>query len=247
MWRLREGKGDVIGKPRRPPESTLYRAAAGGLQLGAALTLLSSVLSPETTGTPLQAAVATPLYYPTATVGVTLVVLCLPALFLRLRQGKGAAPALCGTLLIVAAGMGLAFGLGFAAGLGIPSRLGFITLLALPWSVMLPLPQLGIDGGPALPNVFFILFTAVVGLGGVLLGVATLRARALGCAAGVALISCTVLSVIVGFLPLPGMLNGGGEAVYMSGLVCAGVALWRASTPASSDVTARRDQAVPIG
>ena len=257
MWGLRERTADVMDLPVRTsrlavqasspareaglPESALYRAAAGGLLVGAVLTLLSSLLSPEATGTPPQGTLATPFYYPTAIVGVTLVVLCVPALFLRLREGKGAVLAMCGTLLMVAAGIGLAFGLGFAAALGLTSRVGFITLLALPWSVMLALPPFAVDGGPALPNVFFILSIGVVGLGGVLLGVAMLRAKTLGRATGVALISCAVLSVVLGCLPLPAALSGGGgEAAYATGLVCGGVALWRASGPARSDEDPQR-------
>lgn len=221
------------------PEGGLYRAAAGGLMVGGVLTLLSSLVSPETTQTPVRGGVAGTLFYPAVIVGVVLVVVCLPALSLLLRRGNGGTFALCGTLLVVAAGVGLVFGLGFAAGLGLTSGLSFVTLLALPWSVMLPLPQLAINGGPALPNVFFVLSIAVVSLGGLLLGVALLRVGALGRAAGVSLIACTVLSVIVGFLPLPGILNGSGEAIYMSGFLCAGLALWRVSAPPPPDVSTR--------
>lgn len=229
------------------PDAALYRAAAAGLVVGATLTLLSSLLWPETTDSSVPGFIAGRLHYPTAIVGVILLVVCLPSVFLRVRKRRGATLALCGTSLVLVAWLGLSFGLGFAAGIGLTSRVGFITLLALPWSVMLPLPQLVLESGPALPNLFFIISALVVGLGGVLLGTALLRAGALGRAAGLALIVCTVPSVITGFLPLPGTLSGSGEALYMVGFLWSGVALWRISGPALPDVSARPQEVAPVG
>jgi hypothetical protein len=214
---------------------------------GAALTLLSSLLPTETPDTSGIVAFASQLDYPTEIVGVILLVVCLPVVFLRLRKAKGAPLALCGTVLTVAAGVGLTFGLGFAAGMGLAFRLGLITLLALPWSVMLPLPQVAIGSGFVLPNIFFISSTVVVGLGGVLLGVAMLRAGVLGRATGVALIVATVLSVIIGLLPLPQIPIGSAEAAYMIGLGWAGIALWRVSRPVPADVGACPKEVASIG
>lgn len=202
--------------------STLYRLAAGGLIAAAAVTVASSLLSPTNGNAALSSQVASSLFYPTAIAAVVagiFLVLCLVAVYVRQHASSGVL-GLVGLLLIAAPGMVLTVGANLA------------TLLFLPWLASLRLSSSTLGGGPASFSIFFPVASATVGLGGLVFGIAVIRARVFARAMGIGLIVCAVASFVISFLPLLSVLGGAGEIIYMVGLAWAGLELWRSTLEA---------------
>jgi hypothetical protein len=95
----------------------------------------------------------------------------------------------------------------------LPLTVGFplIQLLIYPWIATLSISNKALNEGPTSFIFFFAVTSAVVSLGGVLFGVATIRARIFSRQVGIGLIVLAAASFVLGFLSIPG---GGG--IHMS-------------------------------
>lgn len=205
----------------------LYRTAALGLLVGAVLATLGNLLAPQGDA---RDAVASGLYYPmgiAVLVGGLLVMAGWPALYLRQRSETG---------LLGFAGFVAVLGAGMALMVGFP----LLQLLIFPWVAATPISNRTLDEGPVVFTVFFAVASGVVTLGGILFGVATIRAVVFSRALGVGFIVLAVASAVLGFLSLPG--GGGipmswwwgttgtfGVIAYMVALFWSAIELWRVS------------------
>jgi len=178
--------------------TALYQTAAAVLVVGAVLTAAGNLLAPQGGA---RAAVASGWYYPitlTVLLGGLLVMAGWPAVYLRQRAESG---------VLGFAGMVVVLASGLLLSVAFP----LIQLLMYPWIVTLNISNKTLNDGPMAFNVFFAVSSAAVSLGGVLFGVATIRARVFSRQVGIGLILLAVASSILGFLSLPG---GGG--IHMS-------------------------------
>lgn len=179
-------------------QRTLYRIAAVTLVVGAVLTAAGNLLAPQGGA---RAAVASGMYYPVALatlVGGLLVMGSWPAVYLRQRAESG---------VLGFVGMVAVFAAGMLLSVGFP----LILLLIYPWIATMNVANKVLNEGPGAFNIFFALVSAIVTLGGVLFGVATIRARVFSRRLGISFIILAVASFVLGFLSLPG---GGG--IHMS-------------------------------
>jgi len=212
-------------------QSSLYRIAALGLMAGAILVAVCGLLSPQ--GSNLKAVVESALYYPTAVgvlVGGVLIIAGWPAVYIRQRAETGVL-GLVAMLMVLVAGMLLTVAAQFSQ------------TLFFPWLTTLPVSNSQLNNGPAAFGVFFPVASAVVGLGGILFGVATIRARVYSRQLGIGFIVLALASFVLGFLNLPGALSSLGGAVYMVALAWAGFELWM-GTAASPAVSASQSGAI---
>jgi hypothetical protein len=176
----------------------LYRIAAVALVVGAILVTAGNLLAPQGNA---RAAVAGALYLPLALVvllGGLLVMASWTAVYLRQRAESGVL-GFVGSVSVLATGMLLS--------VGFPS----IQVLIYPWIATMNVSTEVLSDGPASFNVFFAVVSAVVSLGGVLFGVATIRAAVFSRRLGIGIIVLAAASFVLGFLSLPG---GGG--IHMS-------------------------------
>jgi hypothetical protein len=176
----------------------LYQIAAVALVVGAVLTAVGNLLAPQGDA---RAAIASGRYYPITLVvllGGLLVMGGWPAVYLRQRAQSGAL-GFAGMVAVLASGLLLS--------VGFP----LIQLLIYPWLAGTNISSKALSEGPMSFNVFFALVSAVVSLGGVLFGVATVRARVFSRQVGIGMIAFAASSFVLGFLSLPG---GGG--IHMS-------------------------------
>ncbi len=90
--------------------------------------------------------------------------------------------------------------------------LGFalIQVLIFPWIATMNVSNKVLNEGPVSFTIFFAIVSAIVSLGGVLFGVATIRAKIFSRRLGVGCIVLTAASFVLGFLSIPG---GGGIAM----------------------------------
>ena len=179
-------------------QTVLYRIAAVALVAGAVLVAAGNLLAPQGDA---RAAVASGLYYPLALVvllGGLLVMAAWAAVYLRQRAESGVL-GFMGFVLVLAAGMLLS--------VGFP----LIQVLIFPWIATMDVSTAALSDGPTSFNIFFAAASAIVSLGGVLFGVATLRAKVFSRPFGYGMIVLTAASFVLGFLSLPG---GGG--IHMS-------------------------------
>jgi hypothetical protein len=179
-------------------QPVLYRIAAVALIVGALLVTLGNLLAPQGDA---RAAVASALYYPVTfgtLLGGLLVMSSVIALYLRQREESGVL-GFVGMVAVFVAGMLLSVGF------------TLILLLIYPWIVTMTVSKKVLDEGPVAFTIFFAVASGVASLGGVLFGVATLRARVFSRQVGIGLIVLAVASFVLGFLSLPG---GGG--IHMS-------------------------------
>lgn len=179
-------------------QAVLYRIAAVALVVGAVLVTAGNLLAPQGNA---RAAIESPLYYPLALVvllGGLLVMAGWTAVYLRQRAESGVL-GFVGFVAVLAAGMLLT--------VGFP----LIQVLIFPWIATMHVSTATLSEGPASFIVFFAVASAIVSLGGVLFGVATIRARIFSRPLGIGIIVLAVASFVLGFLSLPG---GGG--IHMS-------------------------------
>jgi hypothetical protein len=176
------------------PTRSLYRAGAVSLVVGAVLVTLANVLAPQGDA---RAAVASAGYYPAAVVnliGGLVLMAGWPAAYLRQRSQSGRT-GFAGFAIVLVSGMALT--------VGFPT----VLLLIYPWLSSLPISDHTLDTGPVAFDIFFGVASGLVSLGGVVFGIATIRARVFSRQLGTSFIVLSVASAILGFLSLPG---GGG-------------------------------------
>jgi hypothetical protein len=174
--------------------TALYQIAAAVLVIGAVLTAAGNLLAPQGGA---RAAVESGRYYQITLIvllGGLLVMGGWPAVYLRQRAESG---------ILGFVGMAAVLASGLLLTVGFP----LIQLLMYPWLSDLNISNKTLNDGPMAFNIFFIVTSAVVSIGGVLFGIATLRARVFSRQVGIGLIALAVASSILGFLSLPG---GGG-------------------------------------
>jgi hypothetical protein len=176
----------------------LYRIAAIALVGGAVLTAGGNLLAPQGGA---RAAVASGMYYPVAVVvllGGLLMMISLTAIYLRQHEESGVL-GFAGIVALLAA--------------GIPLTVGFplIQVLIYPWIATMNVSNKALNDGPTSFIIFFAVASGIVSLGGVLFGVATIRAGIFSRQLGIGLIVLAVAAFVLGFLSVPG---GGG--IHMS-------------------------------
>jgi hypothetical protein len=208
----------------------LYQIAAVALVVGAVLAAGGNLLAPQGNA---RVAIASGTYYPMAVVvllGGLLIMASLIAIYLRQREESG----VLGFSGMVAM---------FAA--GVPLTVGFplIQVLVFPWIATMNVSTKALSDGPTAFTIFFAVASALVSLGGVLFGVATIRARIFSRQLGVGLIVLAMASFVLGFLSVPG--GGGihmswwwgttgtfGVVAYMVAFAWYGIELFRSVGPA---------------
>jgi hypothetical protein len=178
-------------------ETALYRISAVMLLVGAVLVTAGNLLGPQGGA---RAAVASGMYYPAAVVvllGGLLVMAGLPAIYLRQRAESG----VLGFVAMMAV---------FAAGMLLIVGFALIQVLIFPWITTMNVSNKVLNEGPVAFTIFFAVASAIVSLGGILFGVATIKARIFSHQLGVGCIVLTAASFVLGFLSIPG---GGGIAM----------------------------------
>lgn len=178
-------------------QTVLYRIAAVALVVGAVLAAVGNLLGPQGHA---REAVGSGLYYPMAVavlLGGLLVMGGWTAAYLRQRADSGVL-GFVGLVAVLTAGM--------------PLTVGFplIQILIFPWIASMDVPNRALNDGPASFTAFFAVASALVSLGGVLFGIATIRARVFSRQLGIGFIVLAAASSVLGFLSLPG---GGGIAM----------------------------------
>lgn len=176
----------------------LYRVAAVALVVGAVMIAVGNLLAPQGGA---RAAVESGMYYPAAIavlLGGLLTMITFPAVYLWQRAESGVL-GFAGMVTMLAA--------------GIPLTVGFplVQLLIYPWIAGFDVSNKALNDGPLAFTIFFAVASAVVTMGGVLFGVATIRARVFSRPLGIGFVVLAVASFVLGFLSVPG---GGG--IHMS-------------------------------
>lgn len=177
--------------------TAVYQIAAVALIVGAVLSAAGNLLAPQGDA---RSAIASAGYYPAGVavlLGGLLVMASWAAVYLWQRAESGIL-GFAGMTAVLAAGM--------------PLTVGFplIQLLGLPWTATTSLSSKSLNAGPVSFTIFFAVASAVVSVGGVLFGVATIRARVFSRQLGIGFIVLAAASFVLGFLSLPG---GGGIAM----------------------------------
>ena len=214
---------------------SLYRIGAVLLVVGAVLVTLANLLAPQGDA---RAAVASTGYYPAAIVNLVggLVLMAgWPAVYLHQRSQSGRT-GFVGFAIVMVSGMALT--------VGFPT----ILLLIYPWLSPLHISNHTLDTGPVAFDVFFAATSGLVSLGGVVFGIATIRAHVFSRLLGRSFIVLSVASAILGFLSLPG--GGGlhlswwwgttgtfGVVAYMIPLAWYGIELSLRLSPNATDTT----------
>jgi hypothetical protein len=186
------------GNGNEMSQTAVYRISAVVLLVGAVLVTAGNLLGPQGGA---RAAVASGMYYPAALVvllGGLLVMAGLPAVYLRQRAESG----LLGFVAMMAV---------FAAGMLLLVGFPLIQVLIFPWIATMNVLDKVLNNGPDSFTIFFAVASAIVSLGGVLFGVATIRAKIFSHQLGIGCIVLTAASFVLGFLSIPG---GGG--IHMS-------------------------------
>jgi hypothetical protein len=179
-------------------KSTLWRTGAWALILGAALVTFANLLAPQGT---VREAVSSAGYYPAAFInlaGGLILMAAWPVAYLYQRAESGRA-GFVGFVMVAIFGMALT--------VGFPT----ILLLIYPWLSHLSITNHTLDTGPTIFNFFFAFTSGLVSIGGIVFGIASMRAKVFSRKLGIGFIVLSVASAILGFLSLPG---GGG--IHMS-------------------------------
>ncbi len=190
--------------------TTTYRLAAWGLMIGAVLVAVTAFLAPSESD--IRNVVHDQWFYPSVVGGLgggALILVAWPAVYLRHRAESGWL-GLVAMLLVFWAGMALTVGF------------GLVQLLIVPFLATLALTHVQATEGPASLQTFFLVAPAVVSLGGVLFGVAALRARVYPPYVGILFVVLAIVSFVLGFLSAPHNL---AEVAYMLALFLAGLGL----------------------
>lgn len=204
----------------------LYRVAGVALVVGGALGVLAGLLAPS--GGSVKDVVASRLFYPAATGTVVAGVLTMvswPALYARQHRESGWL-GFGGFVLVMTGGLLLA--------VAVPT----FQLLAVPWLASLPVSEARLEQGPAAFAIFFPVVGLVLTAGGVLFGLGSLRARVFSRSFAVGFMGAAVLSLVLGFLSLPGPFNSLGQVVISLALGWAGCELLRRLDEAPSPTPA---------
>src|SRR5260370_37871075 len=112
------------------------------------------------------------------------------------------------------------------AGMMLTVGIQLIQSVIFPWGATLPVANSQLEIGPPARGIFLPVVSVVVGIGGVLFGVVTIRSRVYSRPLGIGFIVLAVVSFVLGFLNLPGALGSLGEVVYMVALAWTGLELW---------------------
>ena len=186
------------GNGNEMSQTALYRISAVVLLVGAVIVTAGNLLGPQGGA---REAVASGMYYPAAVVvllGGLLVMAGLPAVYLRQRAESG----VLGFVAMMAV---------FAAAMLLLVGFPLIQVLIYPWIATMSVSNKVLNNGPDSFTIFFAVASGIVDVGGVLFGVATIRARIFSHKLGVGFIVLTGASFVLGFLSIPG---GGG--IHMS-------------------------------
>lgn len=197
------------------PSSVLYRLTALALVVGGVIGVVASFLTPNTED--VRAQVASGRFYPVAIgllVAGMLTVGAFPAVYLR-QAGRSGVVGLVGMLFVYGSGMLIA-----VAG-------SLITFLILPAVAALPLSDHQLSQALAQFNIFYPAASIALAIGGILFGIATVRARVFSRWVGIGFAVAAVLVVVFGVLSLPGPLGDLSQAVINAALAWFGVELWR--------------------
>jgi hypothetical protein len=195
--------------------SRLYRVAGVALIVGGALGIVAGLLAPASDN--VKDVVASGLFYPVAIgtlVAGVLTVMSWPAMYVRQLRPSGWL-GFSGFVLVLVGGLMLA--------VAVP----VLQLLALPWLASLPVSEAQLEQGPAAFGLFFPIVGLALTIGGILFGAGTLRARVFSRPFAVGFMVAAVLSLVFGFLTLPGPLNSLGQVVLYLALGWAGYELLR--------------------
>lgn len=176
------------------PRRSLYRIGAISLIVGAVLVMLANLLAPQGDA---RLAVASAGYYPAAIINIIgglMLMAGWPAAYLYQRSRSGRT-GFAGFAIVSISGMAL--------------TVGFPTVLVLiyPWLSGLPISNHALDTGPVVFDFFFAAASGLVSVGGVVFGIATIRAQVFSRQLGPSFVVLSVASLVLGFLSLPG---GGG-------------------------------------
>lgn len=177
---------------------SIYRLAAYALLLGAIMVTLGNLLAPQGDA---PAAVASAAYYPASIVtllGGLILMAGFPAVYFYQRKESGRT-GFIGFVIVLLFGMALT--------VGFPT----VLLLIYPWLAHLNIPSHTLSTGPMVFNFFFAITSGLVTVGGIIFGIATIRAKVFTRRLGISFIALSAASAILGFLSLPG---GGG--IHMS-------------------------------
>lgn len=179
-------------------KNSLWRIGALSLILGAALVTFANLLAPQGG---VREAVSSAGYYPASIVnlvGGLILMAAWPVAYLYQRRESGRS-GFVGFVMVSVFGMALT--------VGFPT----ILLLIYPWLANLDITNHTLNTGPTIFNFFFAFSSGLVSLGGIVFGIATIRAKVFSRQLGIGFIVLSVASAILGFLSLPG---GGG--IHMS-------------------------------
>jgi hypothetical protein len=201
----------------------IYRIGAFSLIVGGIMVTLGNLLAPQGNA---RAATSSTMYYPAAIVilmGGLLLMAGWPSVYMHQRVESGRT-GFIGFAIVLLSGMALT--------VGFPT----ILLLIYPWLAHFNASNHTLDTGPMAFNFFFAITSGLVSVGGVIFGIATIRARVFTRQLGIAFIVLSAASSVLGFLSLPG--GGGlhmswwwgttgtfGTVSYMIGLVWYGIEL----------------------
>ena len=203
----------------------LYRIAAVAVVVGAVLTAGGNLLAPQGHA---RDAVSSWAYYPAGIVvlvGGLLVMGAWVAVYLWQRTESGA---------LGFAGMVTVFAAGTPLTVGFP----LVQLLVYPWIATTSISDKAFNDGPVVFTIFFAVASFAVSLGGVLFGVAIIKAKVFSRMLGIGFIVLSAASLVLGFLSFPG--GGGipmswwwgttgtfGVVAYMIVLAWSGIELFR--------------------
>jgi len=179
-------------------KSSLWRIGAWSLIVGALLVTFANLLAPQGGA---REAVASGGYYPSAFInllGGLILMSAWPVAYLYQRAESGRA-GFVGFVMVAVFGMALT--------VGFPT----ILLLIYPWLSHLSITSHTLNTGPNIFNFFFAISSGLVSVGGIIFGIATMRAKVFSRQLGMGFIVLSFASSILGFLSLPG---GGG--IHMS-------------------------------
>lgn len=201
---------------------SLFRLSAFGLAAGAIVVAVAGLLSPQGDN---PANVVGAMFYATtiaSIVGGVLIMAAWPATYLFQREKSG----ILGLVAMLTV---------FAAGMALTVAGGIMNVLVLPGLVHASKGTVNAVFNSV--GAFYPIASIVVSLGGILFGVAVLRAGVYSRALGIGFIVLAVASFALGFANLPGVLGNLGLVAYMVALLWTAVELGTKSAGTSPAVS----------